>query len=95
MMSVQDTSLEAYYSKVLPRIGYSQSQVLRIFKKFPSCNFTNMELAEELDWSINRVTPRVKELRDLGLLVKAVRRPCTVTRNNAYAWSLSRDWKKQ
>lgn len=49
-----------------------------------------MELAQKLGWSINRVTPRVLELRQLEVLEEANRRKCQVTGNNAYSWRLKK-----
>lgn len=87
-MNVRDTSLSAYYGKVLPHLGKRQKEVLVVFEENRHVNWTNMELAQALQWSINRVTPRVKELRDEGLLTTACRRECLVTGNQAYAWKL-------
>jgi len=79
-----DTSLEAYFNRVLPHLSEKQAAVLNVFKHGEA--FTNAEVAAILGWSINRVTPRVLELRQKGLLVCAERRRCTVTGNMAYAW---------
>lgn len=85
---VQETSLDVYYHKVLPTLGRRQRQVWNLFETYNRQNLTNMEAAELLGWSINRVTPRVLELRELGLLVFSRRRRCTVTGNFAMAWKL-------
>ena len=102
--NVQETSLLAYYGKVLPRLPECQDKVLDVFwstlwenfeedcPEFESVddivnvNMTNMELARMLGWSINRVTPRVYALREMGFLVKHRRRMCSVTGNTAMAW---------
>ena len=52
-------------------------------------SFTNMELAQELGWSINRVTPRTLELRHMGVLKRVGVRQCNVTHKTAYAMELS------
>jgi len=84
---IQDTSLLAY-QKV--QVNKRQQQILNFFKRYPKhYNWTNMEIANRLNWSINRVTPRVGELRKKGLLVTALKRSCTVTGNTAYAWRLN------
>ena len=88
MTNMQDTSLLAY-EQVTPKIGSRQREVMQVFWLHPNCNFTNMELAQELGWSINRVTPRVKELREMKYLTKAGRRLCNVTHNLAYSWKLA------
>ena len=51
-------------------------------------DMTNMEVASALHWSINRVTPRVFELRDAGLVVSNGKRRCGVTGNTSYAWKV-------
>lgn len=93
--NVQDTSLEAYYRVVLPSLGERHAQVLKVFTDNSTMDFTNMELAEELGWSINRVTPRVYELRGQGhnnklkwnpVLTLSRRRLCGITDRKAMAW---------
>ena len=86
-MGLRDTSLQAY-RQIQPIIGEKQRQVLTVFTEHASIDYTNMELAEILGWSINRVTPRVLELRNMGYLTLSTRRQCNVTRNSAYAWRL-------
>lgn len=91
LSQMQKTSLEAYFKKVLPNLSRKQWEILQFFKHNPNTDFTNMEVAGHLGWSINRVTPRVLELRLLGHLVKAKRRVCLVTGNNAYSWQLRKE----
>jgi len=63
---IQKTSLEAY-QVLIPDLGNQQETVYNTITEHPdSCNH---ELAKLLGWEINRVTPRVKELRDKGLVV--------------------------
>lgn len=87
MNQMQFTSLEAY-DKVKPRIGAAQATVLGVFYEYPCTDWTNMELADEIGWSINRVTPRVLELRRMGILTESKRRLCRVTDNRAIAWRI-------
>ena len=89
MSGVQPTSLEAYFEKVLPKLAECQQRVLDVFYENPDRDWTNMELAEYLGWSVNRVCPRVLELREKGILVRSCRRRCRVTGNNAYAWRIA------
>jgi len=89
LSQVQQTSLDVYYQKVLPNLMRRQREVLRVFIDNPYRDFTNMEVAAMLGFSINRITPRVLELRNKGLLVKYCRRRCAVTGNMAYAWRLA------
>jgi len=86
-MTVQETSLEAYLG-VKPRLGEKQKEVYRLLKNATRVGFdmTNMEIAQALKWSINRVTPRVYELREKGLVVLSQKRLCSVTGRRAMAW---------
>jgi len=65
---MKQTSLEAY-RKVLPKIGTRQRDVLEVIRNHEG--ITNCEIAEELGWSINRITGRVLELREMGLVEDA------------------------
>ncbi len=51
-------------------------------------DWTYQELAEKLEWSVNRVIPRVYELRQLGLVVAAERRICSVTGMVVQSWKV-------
>ncbi|RLC88031.1 MAG: hypothetical protein DRJ03_03975 [Chloroflexi bacterium] len=84
---IQETSLEAYL-EVKPRLGEKQKEVYRLLKNATRVGFdmTNMEIAQALKWSINRVTPRVYELRQSGLVVLSQKRKCGVTGRRAMAW---------
>lgn len=78
-----DTSREAYQS-IQPKLNKLQRQVYDALQL--KAQATNAELAEHLDWSINRITPRMFELRTLGLVVPVIKRKCFITGNNAYVW---------
>ena len=86
---IQETSLEAYL-EVKPRLGEKQKEVYRLLKNATRVGFdmTNMEIAQALKWSINRVTPRVYELRQAGLVVLSQKRLCSVTGRRAMAWKI-------
>lgn len=95
---MQDTSLKAYFTEVLPDLSSRQNAVLDIFTSNPGMDFTNLEIARDLRWDINRVTPRVYELRGKGkrnpyrerpVLVESRRRPCNITGSKAIAWQLN------
>lgn len=86
MTHVRDTSLDAYQS-IRHQLGEKQQQVLSVFS--PVNTFTNMELAQYLGWSINRVTPRVYELREKGLLKEDEKRICSVTGRRVWSWRLT------
>lgn len=85
MTDMQQTSLDAY-EKALEKLGDNQRKVYEVIRFFEYA--TNSMIAQHLNWSINRVTPRVKELRDAGLVVEAFRTVCPITRNKAIYWKL-------
>jgi len=99
--AMQSTSLEAYFNYVLPDIGDKQREVLRAFIDNPSMTFTNRELACELGWEINSVTPRVYELRGKDkrfqmtepILIENERRPCRVGKRTSIAWQMNPYWR--
>lgn len=62
-MSVSQTSLLAY-REVEPKLGHRQKTVLEAIQALGTPN--NKEIAQYLDWEINRVTGRVNELRALN-----------------------------
>lgn len=82
---IQETSAQAYYT-ILGKLGRKQEEVYLAIKRLGDA--TNSELSEELGLSINRITPRTKELRDYGLVGEAFRRPCNITGMMAIAWEV-------
>ena len=85
-MTSQNTSVEAYFNNVLPTLGDRQRVVYKALNE--SLNLTNSELAVELDWPINTVTPRVNELRKKNLVVEAGKRICRVTGLRVNSWKV-------
>jgi hypothetical protein len=47
---------------------------------------TNSEISASLKWSINRVTPRVHELREKNLVEQVSERACKITGRKVIAW---------
>lgn len=86
MTNVQETSLEAYTS-IQSELGERQTQVLKTLRSSdtPGC-MNNRMIAETLDIPINSVTPRVKELREKGLVVEAGKSPCPYTKRKTLFW---------
>jgi DNA-binding MarR family transcriptional regulator len=68
-MSVTDTSLAAYETA---NVSASQAAVMNALRY---ASLTDQEIAEDLGWTINRVTPRRGELVKLGLVMYAARIP--------------------
>lgn len=85
---LQATSLKTYVNEVAPTLGVRQVLVLEAFEAMGG-DLTNAELARALEWSINRVTPRVHELRQSGILEESQRRRCRVTGRQVHAWKPS------
>lgn len=65
---IQQTSFQAFLDlKDSGSIGFKQQQVLSVLEEFgPACNY---QIAQALDWAVNRVTPRTNELVKLGKVV--------------------------
>jgi len=80
---IQDTSRWAY-ALATQNLNQKQKAVIDALRFFR--NATNAEVAQHLGWEINRVTPRVLELRKLGKIIDTGRRTCKVTGNTAHAW---------
>lgn len=87
LSSVRDTSLMAYI-EIEPELGARQMHVLSVLRERGS--LTNTELSQVLNWTINRVTPRIFELRALGCVILDCKRSCRVTGRQAYSWRVFR-----
>jgi predicted transcriptional regulator len=86
--NVQQTSLLAYFDvkKVLGKkqMTLYQSMIENVFP------ITNGELSKKLNWPINTVTPRMKELRDMGIVRSYGFRPCRTTGRVCNMWEVVR-----
>ncbi|HEY1577014.1 MAG TPA: helix-turn-helix domain-containing protein [Terracidiphilus sp.] len=83
---IQDTSIEIFLKNIYPNLTARQRPVLHYLRS-ASVALTTAELEKALGIPINRITPRVGELRKLGLVVDAGRRRCKATGNMAHAWA--------
>jgi hypothetical protein len=83
---IQDTSLEIFLKKVYPNLTARQRPVLHYLRNVGRAR-TNEEIKTALGVPINHITGRVKELRDLGLVIDAGRRRCEITGNNVHVWA--------
>jgi len=70
-MPVQTTSLFAY-ADIQKKIGPLQREIYHCIEKHPT-GINNRAIAKETGVEINVVTPRVKELRELGLVEEAIK----------------------
>lgn len=82
---IQSTSKEAY-QEIKRDLGRRQQEVLNFIRNHPSVS--NLGIAEGLNLPINSVTPRVKELREAGLVEEDSIKPSPSGRN-AIHWRLS------
>jgi len=64
-MPVSQTSKETYAS-IQSKLGTNQIAVLNALHRHPLAS--NEDIAADLGWTINRVTPRSNELREMGLV---------------------------
>ena len=67
-MTVAANSIASYLSLDNVELGNRQRLVLEALRYAPACN---RALAKRLRLPVNVITPRVKELRDLGLVTEA------------------------
>ena len=87
--SVRDTGLDAYSSaKASGLLSKQQAHLLAFFQQRPGRDFTRQEVATGIDWGINVVCGRVKELIDCGILVEKPRRMCNETGQPAHPVTL-------
>jgi hypothetical protein len=83
-MGSADTSLHAY-ALLTQNLTDRQKEVLDRLRFFP--DVTNMELSVNMGWTVNRITGRVGELRKLGLVLDAGKRPCKITGGMSHCWT--------
>lgn len=83
-MGVSETSRSAY-DEIRKTLGPRQLRALEVIEHH-SDGITNNEIAHELHWPINCVTPRVFELRSAGLVAMVGQRPDRWTQKKSYVW---------
>lgn len=84
---IQDTSTKAFKEAVVPTLSERHEAVIDALSKVWEA--TNLELSQELGWPINSVTPRIHELREMGIVAEAGKRHCKVSGRKAYVWALN------
>jgi hypothetical protein len=70
----------------IDEIKLSQRQQQVLDKMYKRDNWSFQELSEALEWTVNRVIPRVFELRQMGLVEPAPKRQCTKTKMLITPW---------
>lgn len=94
-MAVVQTSLDAYKSLITNnRLGINQKIILDVFKSVNGQYLSNYDLSIMLGWSINRITPRVKELRSLGKLVHCGYKTQLQTNRRVNLWCMPTDFQE-
>ena len=82
--AVQQTSLQAY-ADIMPELPDRQRQVYEFICRHGK-SVTNGEIAYYTGLAINVVTPRSYELRQLGMILFAGKRPCVITGRMCMTW---------
>lgn len=80
---MQDTSIESFMD-ILPDLGSMQNMVYNVVKAYPGSS--NLDISRIMQKPINSVTPRVKELRDKGLVVLSHYKTDRVTGRRMMCW---------
>jgi hypothetical protein len=84
MPMIQETTLEAY-KIIKPELGELQKVVYQTIVMNPG--MSNHDIARFLHWEINRVTPRVKELRDKGIVICGGTKQDRITNKKVMMWT--------
>lgn len=82
---IQDTSREAYRA-IQPKLGDRQRQVLDALWPNPRCSY---ELCALTGLPNNVVTPRIYELRKMGLVVESHRAVNPATNRTSIYWMVA------
>ena len=80
---IQETSLEAFYD-VKTKLGDMQRMILNIIKTYP--NVSNHEISNIIDKPINCITPRTKELRNMGFVTQGTVKIDRQTNKKVMTW---------
>lgn len=92
MSGYQYTSALAFQS-LKDNLGAKQFDVFCAISILGECN--NQELARHLGWEINRITPRVYELRGKGLVTESRREKDVVTGRLTNYWKTSINYERE
>jgi hypothetical protein len=88
-MVVVQTSMLAYVG-ITPTIQEREQQVLEALRQLGTAS--NMELAQHLRWSVNRVTGRTFLLRQKGIVIDAGISECSITKQSVHKWTIQKTW---
>lgn len=87
--NIQATSLLAY-AEVLEHLGEKQLIVLKCLSELKSA--TNLMIARKLGWDINRVVPRIFELRKMNLVTESKIDFCKISGKVAIYWKFEQKY---
>ena len=82
---MQQTSLLAF-QEIKKELGNKQKEVFNMLKNLGCAN--NNILAHKLNWEINRVTGRIRELAYKGRIKKAYESKCPYTKRKTIWWKV-------
>lgn len=82
---IQQTSLTAYLDN-LSKLGANQQRVLKIIST--RVGICDQEIAKELNWPINCVTGRRRELVEMGHIEEAYKGKYSATNRTVIFWKL-------
>ena len=80
---IQQTSLEAF-EEIKEDLQGKRLEVYNALKQLKTANNTTIALF--LRWPINRVTPRIKELREMRYVIESHKGLCPYTKKNTIYW---------
>ena len=83
--NVKDTSKKAY-KKIIKSLPEKRRDVYGAIKKLKTC--CDVDIAEYLEWTINRVTGRRNELEKLGLVESIGKRMTRHSDIAVYHWQI-------
>ena len=81
---IQETSIDSWV-QLQPELGTMQNMVYNIIKIYPGSS--NLDISRIIKKPINSVTPRVKELRDKGLVIKSHTKTDRITNRKVMCWT--------
>jgi len=81
---IQNTSIDAWV-ELQPELGTMQNMIFNIIKIYPGSS--NLDISRITDKPINSVTPRVKELRDRGLVILSHYKTDRITNRKVMCWT--------
>jgi DNA-binding MarR family transcriptional regulator len=84
---IAETSKQAY-EFIQPELGERQYQVLKAIRQIQPC--TNTMIARYLRVTINSITPRTFELRNMKLVTYSHSDKCPVTNRQANFWKTTK-----